>query len=190
MTFTFQPGDAILIVDAQNDFFPGGSLGVPGGDKIIPVLNEMIKEAKQKNLPIIASRDWHPIDHCSFKEFGGPWPVHCVQNTEGAAFHVEVDIPEDAFIINKAVDKHHESYSAFEGHTPKGRSLTELLNDLGITRVWIGGLALDYCVKASVLDGTKENFDIKVVMDATRAIDTELQHLVLDEISQAGAELI
>lgn len=190
MTFDYKPGDALLIVDAQNDFFPEGALGVPNGDQIIPILNEMIALAQEKNIPIIASRDWHPENHHSFREFGGPWPRHCVQETAGAAFHPAVNIPKNAIIVNKAFDVNKESYSAFEGHTVEDIFLLDLLSEIGITRFWIGGLALDYCVKATVLDGIKFGFDIEVVLAATKAIDTEKAHQVLDEIKRAGAQVL
>lgn len=190
MTIQFQPGDALLIVDAQNDFFPGGSLGVPDGDQIIPILNELITKAKQNNIPIIASRDWHPANHISFKENGGIWPVHCVQDSTGSHFHPDVHIPDSALIINKAFDVDKEAYSAFEGETLDGKSLTQVLNGMGVKRLWVAGLALDYCVKDSVLDGVQEGFQINVLLDATRAIDTEAQDKVIEEIKQSGGKII
>lgn len=190
MKVQLQPGDALLIVDAQNDFFPGGSLGVPDGDQIIPIVNELIKNAKQNNIPIIASRDWHPAHHVSFKENGGIWPTHCVQETPGAQFHPDVTIPDSALIVNKAFQVDHEAYSAFEGETLDGKSLTKLLQGIGIKRVWVVGLALDYCVRASVLDGVSEGFQVNVILDATRIIDADRQNEVVDEIQQAGGKIV
>lgn len=183
----FQAGDALLIVDIQYDFFPGGALGVPEGDQIIPLVNEMIAEAKENNLPIYASRDWHPANHCSFTEFGGPWPVHCVQDSEGAALHRDVPLPEDTIVVNKAFDFDQEAYSAFEGLTDQDQQpIAELLRNQGVKRLWIGGLALDYCVKASALDAAKEGFDTHVILDATRAIATDKIEEVIDELKAAG----
>lgn len=191
MSVNFEPNDALLIVDAQNDFFPNGSLGVPNGDQIIPILNELIQDAQQKNIPIIASRDWHPKDHCSFEAQGGPWPAHCIQETKGAAFHPEVKLPASAIVVNKAFDRTHESYSALEGMTDQDhKTLTDLLQELGIKRLWIGGLALDYCVKHSVLDAAKAGLEANVILEATKAIDTDAQQTVIDELTAAGATIV
>lgn len=190
MGIEFKQGDALLVVDMQNDFLPGGSLGVPEGDETIAPINALIEQAALQQIPVIASRDWHPEDHCSFKQNGGVWPTHCVQNTEGAAFHRDVNFPADAIIVNKAFDKDHEAYSAFEGVTDaENKPLTSILKDKNISRVWIVGLALDYCVRASVLDAAENGFKTHIILDATRAIDKGQIKSVIQEMSVLGVEV-
>src|SRR5262245_15732315 len=137
----FKPGDALLVVDVQNDFCPGGSLAVSKGDEVVPVLNRWIEDAGAAGVPIFASRDWHPPNHISFKARGGPWPPHCIQNTFGAAFHPDLRLPPGAELISKADSPDVDSYSAFGG-----TDLAERLHEAGVKRVWIGGLTQDYCV--------------------------------------------
>lgn len=180
------PGDALLIADVQNDFCPGGALGVPEGDAIIPVLNRWIDEANARGVPVFASRDWHPRNHISFKDRGGPWPPHCVKGTSGAAFHPDLRLPPDVEIVNKAEDPDKESYSAFGG-----TDLADRLRDAKVKTLWIGGLAQDYCVRATALDAIQQGFKVHVITDATRAINVhpdDGQH-ALDEIRKAGAAL-
>ncbi len=173
LNITFNANDALLIVDLQYDFLPDGALHVPEGNTVIPIINTLIDAANKGHAPIIASRDWHPTNHCSFHEQGGRWPSHCVQNTPGAQFHSDVDFPDNTIIINKAFKADHEAYSAFSGETADGQTLTALLKKLDIKRLIIGGLALDYCVKASCLDAIKAGFETIVVLDATKAINQE-----------------
>jgi nicotinamidase/pyrazinamidase len=180
------PGDALLVVDIQNDFLPGGALGIRDGHQVIPILNRWIEEAQRSGALVFASRDWHPRNHISFKERGGPWPPHCVQDTRGAAFHQDLRLPPDAQIISKADKPDLESYSAMGG--------TDLLARFrrhGIKRVWIGGLAQDYCVRATALDAIREGFGVHVIVDATRAVnvDPDDGRRALEEIQQAGAVL-
>src|SRR5215471_2821532 len=139
-----QPGDALLIVDVQNDFCPGGALPVPEGNAVVPVLNQWIAEAEARRAPVFASRDWHPKNHISFKQRGGPWPPHCVQGTPGAAFHPDLKLPQNVEIISKAENPDKDSYSAFGG-----TDLAARLKREGVHRVWIGGLTQDYCVRES-----------------------------------------
>ncbi|HVV69385.1 MAG TPA: nicotinamidase [Gammaproteobacteria bacterium] len=182
-----QPGDALLIVDPQNDFMPGGALAVPEGDRIIPIVNAWIVSAQQLSIPIIISRDWHPPHHISFKERGGPWPEHCVQNTFGAAFHKDIVIPENAIIINKAflIDK--DAYSAFEGITTDTQTpLPEKLHTLGIKRIWIAGLALDYCVYHSAISAHNLGFEFHVILPACRAIAKDSAQKALADMQQLG----
>jgi nicotinamidase/pyrazinamidase len=174
-----RPGDALIIVDVQNDFCPGGSLAVEGGDQVVPILNRWIHQAADLGIPIFFSRDWHPLNHVSFKERGGPWPPHCVQNTRGAELHPGLFVPESAVIVSKADTKDEDSYSAFGG-----TSLADHLKKLGIRRVWIGGLALDYCVSASALDARALGLDVRVLMDATRAV-----HNSSEEVSRSAGKL-
>ena len=183
--FSVGKTDALLVVDVQKDFCPGGALPVPGGDEVIPALNDYIKIFKKANARIFATRDWHPADHVSFKAQGGPWPPHCVQNTEGAQFHPDLKLPSDAAIMSKALDPHKEAYSGFDG--------TELANTLkkqGVTRVFVGGLATDYCVKNTVLDARKIGFETVLLLDAVRGINAEPNDAAkaVDKMIESGAE--
>ena len=138
-------------------------------------------------LEVFASRDWHPVDHLSFAERGGLWPAHCVQDTPGAAFHVDLELPEDAVVVSKADEADHEAYSAFDSG-----ELTEHLRAAGIRRLWVGGLATDYCVKASVLDATQiAGLEVHVIIDAIRAVDVTPGdgEAALEAMRDAGAIL-
>ncbi len=158
--------DALIIVDVQNDFLPGGGLAVPGGDALIPVLNRCIARFVQAGLPIIATRDWHPANHCSFKARGGPWPPHCVTGTSGAEFPGTLELPADTPVISKATAPDKDAYSGFEG-----TGLESRLHTLGVTRLFVGGLATDYCVLNTVLDGLKLGFEVVLLTDAIQAVD-------------------
>jgi nicotinamidase/pyrazinamidase len=178
--FSVGKTDALIIVDVQKDFCPGGALPVPEGDQVIPVLNDYIKIFKKPNARVFATRDWHPPNHVSFKAQGGPWPPHCVQNSEGAKFHPDLKLPSDATIVSKAMDPLREAYSGFDG--------TELVNILkaqGVTRVFVGGLATDYCVKNTVLDARKMSFETVLLLDAVRGINVEP-----DDVKKAIAEML
>lgn len=166
-----QSKDALIVVDVQNDFCPGGALGVKNGDEIIPVLNRYIEKFKAARLPVIATRDWHPQKTTHFKEYGGVWPVHCVQQSAGAEFHPELRLPEDVILVSKGMAADEDSYSAFHGRTDSGISLEELLRGLGVERLFIGGLATDYCVKFTALDGIKQGFAVVVLGDAIRGVN-------------------
>ena len=159
-------GDALLIVDLQNDFLPGGALAVPRGDLVIAPINALIELYHGRGLPIYASRDWHPIEHCSFTAQGGPWPPHCVAATEGALFSEALQLPEEAIVVSKALTAAEDAYSAFNG-TGLARSM---LAD-GITRLAVCGLATDYCVLNTVLDGIEAGFEVLLVAEATRAVE-------------------
>ncbi len=162
------PSDALLVVDVQNDFCPGGALPVAEGDRIVPVLNRWIEAARAGGAVVVASRDWHPPGHVSFRERGGPWPAHCVQNTDGAAFHPGLHLPDDAVIVSKGTDPDHDTYSAFGGG-----QIADDLRRRGIRRLWVGGLAEDYCVRATVLDGLKAGFEVHLIADAVRPVDVQ-----------------
>src|SRR5437899_3543758 len=136
---SLKSGDALLIVDVQNDFCPGGALAVRDGDAVVPVLNRWVAEAETSGVPVFASRDWHPENHISFKERGGPWPPHCVQGTKGSEFHAGLRLPANIVVISKATHPDRDSYSAF-GETP----LADELRRVHARRLWIAGLALDY----------------------------------------------
>jgi len=162
---------ALLIVDVQHDFCPGGALPVPNGDRIVPVVNHYVADATDHGLPIYASRDWHPPTTSHFKTYGGEWPPHCVQDTEGARFHPALTLPPSAIVISKGDDPRRPGYSAFDGRTPDGRSLRDDLHARGIERLYVGGLATDYCVRATVLDARKAAFEVIVLRDAIAGID-------------------
>lgn len=161
-------GDALIIVDVQNDFLPGGALAVPAGDAVVRVLNRYIARFDQQQLPIFATRDWHPPAHCSFREQGGPWPPHCVAGTPGAALAGDLRLPPRAQLISKATRPEADAYSGFQG-----TDLAARLRELGCRRLFIGGLATDYCVRATALDAIKENFEVVVLQDAVRAVDVQ-----------------
>jgi nicotinamidase/pyrazinamidase len=160
------PRDALIVVDAQVCFCPGGSLPVPEGDRVVPVLNRWIEEAVRRGAVVVASRDWHPPDHLSFRDQGGPWPPHCVRDTPDAAFHPDLRLPPDAIVLDKATTPDREEYSAFDG-----ASLADDLKARGVSRVWVGGLALDYCVKATVLDALAAGFETRLLLAATRPVE-------------------
>jgi len=184
-----QSKDALIVVDVQNDFCPGGALGVKNGDEIIPVLNRYIEKFKAARLPVIATRDWHPQKTAHFKEYGGVWPVHCVQQSAGAEFHPELRLPEDVILVSKGMAADEDSYSAFHGRTDSGISLEELLRGLGVERLFIGGLATDYCVKYTAFDGMTQGFTIVVLTDAIRGVnlDPSDSEQALAEMHRAGA---
>jgi nicotinamidase/pyrazinamidase len=156
---------ALVVVDVQNDFCPNGALPVADGDKVVRPLNKYIEKIRAAGAPIIYTRDWHPPDHNSFKTQGGPWPTHCVQGTEGARFHPDLVIPTEREIVSKA-DKKDEAYSFFQG-----TNLAESLHKRGIKRLLVGGLATDYCVKETVLDGLREGFEVFHLDDASRGVN-------------------
>jgi len=183
-------GDALSVTDMQNDFLPEGALGVPDGDKIIPYVNSAIALFKKDNRPIFFTRDWHPPDHCSFKDQGGPWPPHCVQNTAGAKFSSELNIPEGSTIISKGSEKNSEQYSTLGGRDAYGITENALMKKLGIRRLFVAGLATDYCVLNSVKDALGEGYEVYVLTDAIRAVDVNPGdgEKALEEMIQAGAK--
>lgn len=162
---------ALLIVDFQNDFCPKGLLPVPAGDKIVNNLNRYIKIFSKKNLPIFASRDWHPKKTKHFKRFGGLWPNHCIQNTKGAQFHPKLKLPKHTIILSKGMDPAQDSYSAFQGFDSSGIQFEHLLKIFGINELYIGGLATDYCVKTSVIDALKLGYAVRLLTDAIKGVD-------------------
>src|SRR5204863_4154412 len=149
---SFQVGDALLLVDPQNDFCPGGSLPVADGDAVMPVLNAWAAAAERSGVPIFISRDWHPRRTTHFKEGGGVWPPHCVMGTHGAEFHPDLHVPRTATIVSKGMGEAEDAYSAFQARDDTGRALADLLGAQGVARLYVGGLATDYCVKSSALD--------------------------------------
>jgi nicotinamidase/pyrazinamidase len=183
--------DALIVVDVQNDFCPGGSLAVPQGDAVVPVMNRYMQQATESGTAVFASRDWHPRETHHFAEFGGPWPVHCVQNTPGAEFHPQLRLPPEAWIVTTGTSAEDTGYSAFEGTLPDGASVPDELRRLGVRRVHVGGLATDYCVRATVLDSLAAGFETFLLQDASRPVDVSPGdgERAVDEMLAAGAQL-
>jgi len=169
---TIKPGlnrhDALIVVDVQNDFLPGGALAVPNGDAVIPVLRRYIQCFLNEKLPVIATRDWHTPDHCSFPTQGGPWPAHCVAETRGAAFATELDLETHAMILSKATEADKDAYSGFDQ-----TGLDDELRRRDISRIFVGGLATDYCVLKTVLDGLLLGYNVCLLEDAIRAVNVK-----------------
>ncbi|PWT70941.1 MAG: nicotinamidase [Chloroflexi bacterium] len=163
--------DTLIIVDVQNDFCPGGSLAVPHGDQVIAVLNQYLAIAGSVGIPIFASRDWHPADTRHFAEHGGIWPAHCVQGTHGAEFHKDLRLPASTMVVTKGDNREDDGYSAFEGTLSSGESLANALHAAGVTRVYAGGLATDYCVLQTVLDARKAGFEAVYLQDGSRPVE-------------------
>jgi nicotinamidase/pyrazinamidase len=161
-----QQGHALILVDVQNDFLPDGNLAVPQGDQIIPILNEYILLFKKHQLPIFATRDWHPENHCSFIEHGGIWPSHCVAGSYGAEFPGKLELADEIVIISKAQNAQKEAYSGLDE-----TDLDKRLKILAIEYVWVGGLATDYCVINTVLDLISSGYQVKLLTDAIRAVN-------------------
>jgi nicotinamidase/pyrazinamidase len=174
---------ALIVVDVQNDFCPGGALAVPGGDAVVEPINGMAREAPF----VVATRDWHPFDHGSFAEQGGFWPVHCVSDTPGAQLHPGVDLDAIDAVVDKGRARDQEGYSGFEG-----TSLSQLLRDRGVDAVDVVGLALDYCVKATALDARRAGFDVTVHRGATRPVEVAPGdgERAVEELRAAGVSVV
>jgi len=177
---------ALIVVDVQNDFCPGGTLAVPRGDQVVEPLNKLIDEFLERGDPVYKSRDWHPRTTRHFAAYGGTWPVHCVQNTEGAEFHRELRDDPRITVISKGLDDK-DSYSAFDD-----TDLATQLHKQNVEEVVVGGLATDYCVKNTVLDALKHGFKVKAVENAMRPVDLQPGdgERAIDEMRDAGAEVI
>jgi nicotinamidase/pyrazinamidase len=165
------PRAALLVVDIQNDFCPGGALGVPEGDAIIPRVNRAIGLFGRRGMPVIFTRDWHPRETKHFKEFGGAWPAHCIQGTKGARFHPDLELPKGSIILSKGMDPEVDSYSAFQAFTDRGRDLESVLHELDVDELIVCGLATDYCVRATTLDALRRGMAVFVLRDAIRGVD-------------------
>jgi len=163
-----EPGDALVVVDVQNDFLPGGSLPVPGGEEVLPALNRYLAAFRVAGLPIFATRDWHPRSHCSFRARGGPWPPHCVAGSEGARFAPGLALPPSTVIISKGTALDVDAYSGFQG-----TDLDERLRAARVRRLFVGGLATDYCVLNTVKDGLARGYPTFVLTDASRAVNVD-----------------
>ena len=180
---------ALLIVDVQNDFCPGGALAVDRGDEVVPPLRALAHRFAALGLPVYASRDWHPPDSRHFAEHGGQWPVHCVQGTPGARLHHGLELPASAAIVTKGQGRDDEGYSAMAGQVAGRGTLVDDLAARGVDHLYVGGLATDYCVKHSVLDALQHGMGVTVLTDAIRAVDVEPGDgtRALDEMRNAGA---
>ena len=187
-----QAKDALIIVDVQNDFCPGGALAIRGGDEVVPVLNRAIDKFSAAGLPIFATRDWHPAKTSHFKAYGGLWPVHCVQGTGGADFHPGLHLNKDVVVVSAGMLPTEEGYSGFQATDASGSGLAELLRRKGVERLFVGGLATDYCVKHTVLDGLKEGFKVTLLVDAVRAVNLSPDdgERAIDEMTKAGATTV
>lgn len=175
--------DALIIVDVQNDFCPGGSLAVPDGDQVVAPINRLL----QYPWLTVATKDWHPADHCSFHQQGGPWPPHCVQGTVGAELHPQLESSKIQVVITKGSRPDRDAYSGFDG-----TKLAEILRERGVKRVVVCGLATDYCVRATAQDALKEGFEVLVLEDAIRGVEVnpgDCQRAV-DALKAAGARFI
>jgi nicotinamidase/pyrazinamidase len=181
--------EALIIVDVQNDFCPGGALAVAGGDKVVAVLNRLIARFQQAGLPVVATRDWHPQRTTHFNTHGGIWPPHCVQGTHGAEFHADLALDKGAIIVSKGMEEDSDSYSGFDAVDAHGVRLADLARARGVERLVVGGLATDYCVKHTVLDGLQKGFKVVVLEDAVRGVDLKPgdARRALDEMKRAGA---
>ena len=178
---------ALIVIDVQNDFCPGGSLAVANGDEVVAPLNELMKEFLDRGEPVFKTRDWHPATAKHFAAYGGIWPVHCVRNTPGAEFHPGLFDDPRITIISKGIDESADGYSGFDG-----TNLAQILRDQEVKEVWVGGLATDYCVKHTVLDALQQGFEVKALADAMRAVDLNPTdgEQAIEEMRNAGAEIV
>ena len=178
---------ALIVVDVQNDFCPGGSLAVASGDEVVAPLNELAKQFLDRGEPVFKTRDWHPARTKHFAAYGGTWPIHCVQGTRGAQFHADLIDDPRITIISKGTDESADGYSGFDG-----TNLAQLLREEGVAEVWVGGLATDYCVKHTVLDARREGFEVTALADAMRAVNLNPNdgRQAIEEMRAAGAEIV
>jgi nicotinamidase/pyrazinamidase len=183
--------DALIIVDVQNDFCPGGALAVAGGDQVVPVLNRLIAEFDRGGWPVVATRDWHPQRTSHFNTQGGVWPPHCIQGTLGAEFHSDLALGPGAVIVSKGMEENADSYSGFDGVDARELRLADVLRERGVKRLIVGGLATDYCIKQTALDGLRQGFEVVVLEDAVRGVNLKPgdARQALDDMKRAGAEL-
>jgi nicotinamidase/pyrazinamidase len=181
----FATGDLLLVIDVQNDFCPGGALPIEGGDKVVPIVNRWLQQARAAGIPIYLSRDWHPQVHLSFASCGGPWPTHCLQDSAGAQFHPGLEVPADAVIVTKGTRFDQDQNSAFDQ-----TGLADWLQRQKISRIFVGGLALDVCVLATVLDGCAAGFEMLLITDATRPVTAQGGKEALEKMRQAGAVIL
>jgi nicotinamidase/pyrazinamidase len=191
----YGPGTALLVVDVQNDFAdPKGSLYVKGGEEVVAVINREIDRARAAGVPVVYTKDWHPVETPHFEKYGGKWPVHGVHDTWGAEFPPDLEVAGD--VIHKATGPE-DGYSGFSvTHLPTGErretDLEDALRDRGVNHVVIAGLTTDYCVKETALDAVRKGFETEVIVEATRPVDVEPGdgERALREIEQAGVTLV
>ena len=178
---------ALIVVDVQNDFCPGGSLAVAHGDEVVPPLNQLMKEFLDRGEPVYKTRDWHPLQTNHFAAYGGVWPFHCVQNTPGAEFHPDLLDDPRINVISKGIDDQADGYSGFDG-----TNLGELLREEGVSEIWVGGLATDYCVKQTVIDGVRQGFKVKALADTMRAVNVNPDDgaNAIEQMKAVGAEIV
>ncbi len=183
---------ALLVVDVQNDFCPGGALAVPDGNTIVPRVNRAIELFVRRGLRVLATRDWHPPVTKHFKEYGGAWPPHCVQGTKGARFHPDLRLPKDAVILSKGMDPEQDSYSGFQALNEDGRDLESVVHDLGIDALFLCGLATDYCVRATALDAQRRGIRVHVLEDAIKGVDVKPgdSEAAVEEMRTAGVPFV
>ena len=183
---------ALIIVDVQNDFCPGGALPVPEGDRVAAPLGRLAAQFVAAGMPVYASRDWHPEHTGHFRQYGGPWPPHCVRESTGAAFHPALRLPEATVILSKGTDPRADGYSAFDGRNEQGQSLMDLLTEAAAGHLYIGGLATDYCVRATVLDALDRGFQVSLLVDCIAGVDVRQgdSRRAMEEMQQAGAGII
>ncbi len=181
----------MLVIDVQRDFCAGGALAVPGGDSVVPVLNDVIRGAAERRMPVYASRDWHPAASRHFVSGGGVWPVHCVADSDGARFHPDLRLPTDTAVVSKGVDADEDGFSAFDGRLEDGTTLEESVRTAGVVRLLVGGLATDYCVRHTVLDALRKGWPVTLLTDAISAVDLRPDDgaRALEEMRAAGAVL-
>lgn len=179
-----QSGDALLVVDMQRDFLPGGSCAVPRADEIIAPINDYLAAFDERELPIFLSRDWHPAGHLSFKRYGGNLPAHCVQETSGAEWAEDLQIPSSARVISKASERDQSAYSVFDG-TP----LHVILKTAHVQRLFVAGVAIEYGIHGSVLSARDHGLDVVVLLDAVRGVNRERgdESRALREMMECGA---
>jgi nicotinamidase/pyrazinamidase len=180
-----QAGDGLLLVDVQNDFCPGGALPIAEGDRVVPVLNRWLAAAQQKGLPVYASRDWHPPGHVSFQGCGGPWPPHCLEESEGARFRADLHLPEAVVKVTQGVRFDQDQNSAFDQ-----TGFAVRLRADGVRRRWVGGLALDVCVLATVRDACREGFAVGLIRAGTRPVTPEGGTAAIEKMRAAGAVIV
>lgn len=181
----------LLVVDVQIDFCTGGALPVPKGDLVVPAMNRYIQLFSKSGCAIFASRDWHPAETRHFKQFGGLWPVHCVQQSKGAEFHPELLLPEETIVISAGMGRDDEGYSCFEGRSEEGTPFADVLRHMEVRKLFVGGLATEYCVKESVLDALRHDLQVTLLTDAVRGIDVKPgdAERAVAQMVEAGAEL-
>lgn len=181
-----QSKQALIVVDVQNDFCPGGALAVSEGDEVVEPLNELIDEFLERGNPVYKSRDWHPPQTKHFQAYGGTWPIHCVQNTKGAEFHPQLRDDPRIRVISKGLGDT-DCYSAFDE-----TDLASQLHEQGVEELVVGGLATDYCVKATVLAGLNEGFKVRALKNAMQAVDVNPGdgERAIQEMKAAGAQIV